>query len=70
MASQVDYLFYCFKNQIKSIQSFGLGLIRERMIENPWREVGCLYRNLILILLGHFSLLEAFFIAQITIVIK
>lgn len=42
MASQVDYLFYCFKKQIKSIQRFGLGLIREGMIENPWREVGCL----------------------------
>lgn len=32
--------------QIKSIQKFGLGLIIERVIENPWREEGCLCRNL------------------------
>lgn len=32
--------------RIKSIQKFGLGLIIDRVIENRWREEGCLRRNI------------------------
>lgn len=32
--------------RVRSIQKFGLGLIIDRVIENPWREEGCWCRNI------------------------
>lgn len=44
--SQVNYFVFLKMGQIMSVQRFCLGLIVDGVIENPWWEVGCLYRNL------------------------